>query len=134
MRPFEFLIRNRPVSQQTRYRERLREWKEFVRAEALRQWPKHRLPVSHPICVTLVYLYDEAALDIDNILKPILDALQGIVFPDDSIVTDAISRRRQLRGPFDLSRVSPLFAEGFSYGGEFVYVHIGDAPPQEQLI
>jgi hypothetical protein len=42
MQPFEFVIRSRPVSQQTRWRERLREWKDFVRREAGRSWtPLH---------------------------------------------------------------------------------------------
>jgi hypothetical protein len=27
-----------------------------------------------------------------------------------------------------------VLIEGFAYGGEFVYVHVSDAPPQEQLI
>jgi hypothetical protein len=86
------------------------------------------------VCITLVYLYDEAALDVDNIIKPIQDALVGLAFPDDSMVTDVISRRRQLGGTFDLSRASPVLIEGFEYGDEFVYVHIADAPSQEQLI
>src|SRR5262244_880083 len=37
-------------------------------------------------------------------------------------------------GTFDLSRASPVLIEGFEYGDEFVYVHIADAPPQEQLL
>jgi crossover junction endodeoxyribonuclease RusA len=134
MQPFEFLIRSRPVSQQTRRRERLREWKEFVRREATRYWSSTHVPANGPVCITLVYMYDEAALDVDNIIKPIQDALVGLAFPDDSLVTDVISRRRQLRGTFDLSRVSPVLIEGFAYGDEFVYVHVSDAPPQEQLI
>ncbi|HEX9822196.1 MAG TPA: RusA family crossover junction endodeoxyribonuclease [Methylomirabilota bacterium] len=36
----------------------------------------------------LPYLYDEAALDADNILEPIQDALIGIVLDDDSVITD----------------------------------------------
>ena len=134
MQPFEFLIRSRPVSQQIRRRERLREWKEFVRQEATRYWSSTHTPANGPICLTLVYLYDEAALDVDNIIKPIQDAIVGLAFPDDALVTDVICRRRQLRGVFDLSRVSPVLIEGFDYGDEFVYVHVGDAPPQEQLI
>ena len=44
MQPFEFLIKSRPVSQQTRNRrtrrrsERLREWREFVKQEATKYW------------------------------------------------------------------------------------------------
>jgi crossover junction endodeoxyribonuclease RusA len=81
-----------------------------------------------------VLFYEKFGLDVDNIIKPIQDALVGLAFPDDSLVTDVISRRRQLRRTFDLSRVSPVLIEGFAYGDEFVYIHVSDAPPQEQLI
>jgi crossover junction endodeoxyribonuclease RusA len=104
-----------------------------VRREAERSWTSSHTPADGPVCVTLIYLYDEAALDVDNILKPIQDALIGLGFFDDSLVTDAIIRRRHLRGTFDLTHVSPVLVEGFEYGNEFVYVQIGDAPPQEQL-
>jgi crossover junction endodeoxyribonuclease RusA len=134
MQTFEFLIRSRPVSQQTRRRNRLREWKEFVRGEAMRYWASSHTPADGPVCITLVYLYEEAALDVDNIIKPIQDALVGLAFSDDSIVTDTISRRRQLGGTFDLSRVSSVLIEGFEYGDEFVYVQVANAPPQEELI
>jgi hypothetical protein len=86
-----------------------------------------------PVCITLVYLYEEVVLDADNIIKPIQDALIGLAFLDDSLVTDIIIRRRQLGGTFDLSRASPVLIEGFEYGGEFVYVCIADAS-QEQLL
>jgi Holliday junction resolvase RusA-like endonuclease len=122
MQPFEFLIRSRPVSQQTRRLRRLEEWKDFVRREAERSWTSIHTPADGPVCVTLIYLYDEAALDVDNILKPIQDALIDLAFFDDSLVTDAIIRRRQLRGTFDLTRVSPVLVEGFEVGNEFVYV------------
>jgi len=105
-----------------------------VREAAARYWSSTHAPANGPVCLTLVYLYDEAALDVDNVIKPIQDALIGLAFPSDSLVTDAISRRRQLRGAFDLTRVSSVLIEGFEYGGEFVYVHVGDAPPQEQLL
>jgi crossover junction endodeoxyribonuclease RusA len=134
MQPFEFLIRSRPVSQQARRSRRKDAWKDFVRREAERSWGPVHVPADGPMCVTLIYLYDEVALDVDNIIKPIQDALVGLVFPDDSLVTDVIIRRRELRGTFDLTRVSSVLVEGFEYGNEFVYVWIGDAPPQEQLI
>ena len=36
---FEFLIPQRPVSTQTRRRENLREWKNYVAGEAAKAWP-----------------------------------------------------------------------------------------------
>ena len=134
MQPFEFIIRSRPVSQQTRRRERLRQWQEFVKSQALRYWTPSHLIMEGPISITLIYLYSEAALDLDNILKPIQDALIGLVYSDDSWVTDVIIRRRELGGTFDLSRVSSVLIDGFEYGDEFVYVHIANAPPQDQLL
>lgn len=134
MQPFEFLIRSRPVSQQARRSSRKEAWKDFVRREAERSWGPVHVPADGPVCVTLIYLYDEVALDVDNILKPIQDALVGLVSPDDSLVTDVIIRRRELRGTFDLTRASSVLVDGFEYGNEFVYVWIGDAPPQEQLL
>ena len=50
----------------------------------MRYWTSSHVPADGPICITLVYLYDEVALDVDNILKPIQDALVGLVFSDDS--------------------------------------------------
>ena len=72
-------------------------------------------------------------MDVDNIIKPIQDALIGLVFSDDSIVADVVSRRRQLGGMFDLTGVSPVLVEGFEHGGEFVYIHIADSR-QEKLL
>ena len=70
----------------------------------MRYWTSSHVPADGPVCITLVYLYDEAALDVDNILKPVQDALVGLVFSDDSIVTNAISRRRHFRSQSSITR------------------------------
>lgn len=134
MQPFEFLIRGRPVSQQTRRQGLLREWKDFVRQAAIRYWTSSHLPADGPVCITLIYLYKDIALDVDNVIKPIQDALVGLAFANDSIVTDVIIRRRKLGADFKLIGASSVLIEGLEDGAEFVYVHIADAPPQEQLI
>lgn len=133
MEPFEFVIPSRPVSQQARRRKLLQEWQQFVRTHAVRNWtPVHSMAAA-PVSMTVIHLYDEVALDVDNILKPIMDALIGLTFDDDSRVTDATSRRRYLKGTFRLEGVSPALAGGFALGREFVYVRVADAPPQDQL-
>ena len=86
------------------------------------------------MALTLIYLYEEAALDIDNISKPIQDALIGLVFTDDALVSDAVIRKRNLAGEFDLHDVPSLLLEGFERGGEFIYLRITDAPSQEVLL
>lgn len=133
MTPFEFVIPQRPVSQQARRRERLREWKEFVAEQARAALDAPRELATEPVAVRLLYLYDEAALDVDNILKPIQDALIGIVLEDDSVVTDVEIRRRWRRTMFTLNAVSPVLAAGLELGREFVYVSLTDAPAQNVL-
>jgi crossover junction endodeoxyribonuclease RusA len=96
MTPIEFVIPQRPVSQQARRQARLREWKEFVAEHARLAINEPRELASEPVALKLLYVYEEAALDIDNILKPIQDALIGVLLEDDSVITDVEIRRRWL--------------------------------------
>jgi crossover junction endodeoxyribonuclease RusA len=131
---FEFVIPQRPVSVQTRRRERLAAWKALVRGHAEAQWQDAHQAVIGTAAVTLVYLYEEAALDVDNIIKPIQDALVGLAYVDDTIITDVTARRRQLSGHFDLTNVPTVLADAVAGGRESVYVRISPAPPQEELL
>jgi hypothetical protein len=64
--------------------------------------------------------------------------MEGVCKAGGNAVLDCDTRAcewpRLHQGTFDLSRASAVLIEGFEHGGEFVYVHIGDAPPQEQLL
>lgn len=133
MSPFEFVIPQRPVSQQARRQARLREWKEFVAEHARLAINQPRALAAEPVALRLLYLYDEAALDVDNILKPIQDALVGIILEDDSVITDVEIRRRWRGTTFTLNAVSPVLAAGLALGREFVYVALSDAPAQDVL-
>ena len=47
--------------------------------------------------VLTYYFKDESrseSLDVDNIPKPILDALSGLVYADDRQITDLVCRKR----------------------------------------
>ena len=133
MAPFEFVNPQGPVSQQTRRRERLREWRDFVSEQARSALPEPQVLATEPVAIRLLYFYDEAALDADNILKPIQDALVGVLLEDDSIITDVEIRRRWRKTTFTLNEVSPTLAAGLALGREFVYVAVSDAPAQDVL-
>ena len=134
MLPFEFIIIGTPVSQQTRRKLRLRKWKDKVRASALTRWPPGELPLNQPIKIFAVYYYEGVALDPDNMIKPIQDALKGLVYSDDCIVTDSQAAKRNLDGNFRVKGMSPVLAEGFCSDSEFIYVKILEAPSQEELL
>lgn len=128
MQTFEFIIHKRPVSLQTKNRVNLQAWKAFVRGEASKLWISGSPPVASPaLRFTIVYLCDDSPADIDNIIKPIQDALVGLVFEDDFLVSDVDSHRRFLQEPIDVTNLPPLLRSGVAEGNECVYVRVSDA-------
>ncbi|MGH6906012.1 MAG: RusA family crossover junction endodeoxyribonuclease [Geminicoccaceae bacterium] len=93
MLPFEVVIHGPPVSQQTRRRARRRAWIEELREAVRNRWPAEEPPALGPISVTITHIYAEVAVDLDNLAKPVLDALKGLVCQDDGQVTDIKMRK-----------------------------------------
>jgi hypothetical protein len=73
-------------------------------------------------------------MDVDNIVKPIQDAIIGLVYIDDDQVTDVLVRKRYLLGNFQEKGLTPILEEGFARKNEFLYIVITEAPDQEILI
>lgn len=130
---FDFLIPKRPVSLQTRNRANLQAWKNYVHAEAARTW-LGEIYSGKDIQLTLIYLYDSDPVDTDNIVKPIQDALIGLVYEDDSFVADVESHRRPLSGTFDLTRCPGALIQGIISGEECVYVRVVESQPLEDYL
>jgi hypothetical protein len=130
---FDFLIPRRPVSLQTRNRTNLLAWKNYVRAEAAKTWTGE--PYSGTdIQLILVYLFNSDPVDTDNIVKPIQDALVGLIYDDDSLVTDVESHRRPLAGTFDLTRCPNALIQGIVLSIECVYVRVCAPRPLEDYL
>jgi crossover junction endodeoxyribonuclease RusA len=84
--------------------------------------------------LTLVYLSGISPPDTDNIVKPIQDALVGLVFSDDGLITDIESHRRSLGGTFDLTRLPPLVLAGIASGQECGYVKVSGSRSLEEYL
>lgn len=133
MENFEFLIPRRPVSLQTRSRQNLQAWKSFVRTEAARVWNTGVIQTGD-LQLTLVYLSDFAPPDTDNIVKPIQDALVGLIFSDDALITDIDCHRRPLNSVFDLTRLPQLVLAGIASQQECVYVRVSSSTSLEEYL
>ena len=133
MLPFAFIINGPPVSQQARRRKRVHEWIEEVKSVAAQYWPVEEFPVTGPVMLTITYFYDSVSMDVDNIPKPISDALEGLVYFNDNQVTDVLCRKRNLNSDFRVENPSDLLAEGFSRGNQFLPILVEDAPDQEVI-
>ena len=83
--------------------------------------------------LTITYFYDSLSMDVDNIPKPIIDALKGLVFLDDDQLTDLICRKRNLRNNLRNMNPSSVLVEGLSRGSDFLYIVVVEAPDQEVI-
>jgi len=81
----------------------------------------------------VTYFYDAISIDVDNIVKPIQDAIIGLVYVDDEQVTDVLVRKRDLSGNLKVENMTPALAEGFARGSEFLHIVVVDAPDQEVI-
>ncbi len=136
MLPFEFIVDGPPISHQTRSAARLRLWQQTVRNAALQRWPAGTVLLTERLQFSVTYYHDGVAvrIDNDNLVKPIQDALNGFVYADDQQITDTVVRKTDLNGSFRVRGMSPVLAEGFCRGNEFLYIRIEAAPTHEELI
>lgn len=136
--PCEFILTGRPVSNQTKDKQRLQKWRAKVRQAAAAAWSGDR-PLPNDVRLRLTHYYETAngredgIPDSDNIVKPIREALRGVIYDHDHQVTDVVSRRRHLNGSFRVKGISRVLAEGFVKGVEFVHVRIEVAPDPASL-
>lgn len=136
MLPFEFIVEGPPLSHQTRNRARPQEWKEKVRAAAAAHWPIETPPIMTPIKFTVVYYHEGEAirLDNDNMVKPLQDALNRLIYADDRLITDTIARKTSIDGEFRVRYWSAALAEGFTRGREFLHITIEAAPDHRDTL
>lgn len=129
----EFTVEGPPISHQSKNKPALAAWKDQVRVEAAKVWT--RTPMKGLLKCTIVNFFEgpDAPLDDDNMVKPIRDAMNGVVYEDDSQIRHSEHTQTSIDGAFQVRGVSKVILNGFAAGKEFVYIRIEDAPPQTQL-
>jgi crossover junction endodeoxyribonuclease RusA len=69
-------------------------------------------------------------IDNDNLLKPVQDALNGVVYPGDVLITHAVIRKENLDGSIHADDLSPAEAAALVIGAEFIYVRWRSHPDE----
>jgi crossover junction endodeoxyribonuclease RusA len=127
VRRLEFVIPLRPLSLQAADRPNFQAYKNYVRTLASLAWDRPQVTAGQ-LNVSIVFLCDERApIDVDNIIKPIQDAMNAVVYRDDVLVTDTDSHRRYLQTAIDLTDCPPALIEMLVAGDEGVYVRVRNA-------
>ena len=128
MRRVEFVIPNRPLSLQAADRANYQEYKRYVGVLANMAWGSAPIEEGE-VNVSIVFLCDNrAAIDVDNIIKPIQDAMNDIIYSDDVSVTDCDSHRRYVKEGIDLTDLPPVLIEMIVANEEAVYVRVRTTP------
>lgn len=129
--PWEFVALGVPISSQASGTSKTR-WKSTVAVAAQAAWGTDP-PLDIEVMLQLTYFHESAPLDVDNMIKPIQDALNGIVYVDDKQVARVVSTRSDLDGSFRVRGLSEPLAVGFMSDGPFVHVKVLPPPDAQEL-
>jgi len=123
--PCEFVVIGTPVSQQTRKRARLAPWIDMVAEAALESGEEsfENLPVK----VSVTYYFEQTDIDLDNLLKPILDGLKRAVVDDDRQVVELWARKRTIASALLTTGQPPMVAAALISGEEFIHILVESA-------
>ena len=77
--------------------------------------------------VGITYYFKGESLDVDNMPKPILDALKGLVYADDDQITDLVCRKRDLDRDLQFDKPSPILLETFRRSEQFLHITVTEA-------
>jgi crossover junction endodeoxyribonuclease RusA len=128
--PLEIVLRGVPVSLQTANAKHKEAWKKKV-AEAGRQRQRDTYELglldNRALAVTIYYFpSDPMEGDIDNIVKPIMDALVGVAYIDDRIVECVIVQKFEPEVEWEFSAPSDRLALALDIEPPVVYVRVDD--------
>jgi crossover junction endodeoxyribonuclease RusA len=130
----EFTVTGQPVSYQTKDKGKLKAWMSLVRAAAAAVWGvKPALNLKLKCTIINLHEGDAPTLDDDNMVKPIRDALNGIVYVDDRQITYSETIQMSIDAPVRARHSSLVLLAGYNIGAPFVYVRIDIAPENLQL-
>lgn len=134
MFPFEFVIFDRPLSVQADSGPK-EAWVGVVKRMADLHWNSRGAATEDPVYFSIGNFYeaDINQPDADNIIKPVQDALQGIVYVNDRQVVDSLGFKRQLRDGIAVSASLEEIWEALETGEEFVHVAVSLAEAPHYL-
>jgi hypothetical protein len=131
--PIEFVVIGTPISAQGSKAAR-RHWQQRVKDGAMNGASVAPSPFAGDVALRILYIFiDSPAADLDNIIKPLQDAMKGVAFEDDLQVVDLVASMRRKGASDAISMSSAAFWTAFGGGSDFVYVTVTPAQQIEAL-
>ncbi|QCI66734.1 RusA family crossover junction endodeoxyribonuclease [Phreatobacter stygius] len=127
--PLEFVVEGTPVSLQTKRAASRIEWQARVKEASKQALPEGHWATEGRVAATLYYFPDAAMEgDIDNIVKPILDALGRHIYIDDSQVERVVVQKFEPGNIFPFATPSSMLEEALRRPKPLLYVRLTDDP------
>lgn len=122
--PFEFVVRGTAISLQGSANSK-RAWKQAVQNSAQAALPEGAWLLTDPLAVT-IYIFPAAEMqgDVDNRIKPILDAMVRCVYSDDEIVERVVVQKFEPGHIFAFQDPSTTLLGALEADDPVVYIRI----------
>ena len=122
--PFRMILAGPPVSVNSRDDVRLNSWKMIVVAHA-RPRVGTAPPTSEACCFSIGHYFERGGEpDADNVVKPVQDALEQIVYVNDQQIVDSIGYKRDLRAGIRFRLEDPALPWALRTMLPFVHVQV----------
>jgi crossover junction endodeoxyribonuclease RusA len=131
--PLSFVVFGVPLSSQASARSR-DAWKEAVREAARRELPEGHWASAEAVSVSMVYFsLGPSSLDVDNIIKPILDALSALIWMDDRQVSQVLARKTDRLALAGITAPPVQVAAALGDRKPFTYIRVTTDVVHEEL-
>ena len=77
--------------------------------------------------VVITYYFKGGSLDVDNMPKPVLDAMNGLVYSDDRQITDLVCRKRDRNRDLQFENPSSVLLETLGRSEQFLHITVANA-------
>jgi hypothetical protein len=94
-----------------------------VRRGAQKERPE-AVPVEGDVTIRITYYYLYRGIDVDNLSKPICDALSRLIYLDDGQVTDLYAAKRNLKGFVAVADSTAILLGALETANEFIHVTV----------
>jgi Holliday junction resolvase RusA-like endonuclease len=122
-------VEGTPVSLQAKRPESRTEWRERVREASRAVLPEGHWGTRGRVAATLFYFPDTAMQgDVDNIVKPVLDALGRHVYMDDAQVERVVVQKFEPGNLFPFSSPSSMLENAINRPKPLLYVRLSNDP------
>lgn len=118
----DFIVRGTPKSQQSRSKS---QWQDRVKQAV----PSRLELLGGQLRLRIDFFFNGSTnLDIDNIIKPIQDALENVIYADDKTVFDVCARKIDLQELPPFVSTPPALASALAGPSrDFVYIRVAQA-------